>query len=200
MNNFNAATSNPQCYQRDFQTTADTAALSMAANVSTNLSFVITLTQDQAKVFLGRAKRMHKAGKDCQQLTQDVVQAVNSAFADIKHEHVKRLFVADANDADATKRVERTESMSRTAAAEAGIDLSAFGPAAVDAVRPRKDQRRVPWEQLHERTRYRRLQTATDAFRNSFWPFLMAALSASWQLSCSFGQSSWPSCFMQRWR
>ena len=69
---------------------------------------------------------MHKASKDCHQLTKDVVQAVNSTFADIKHKHVMRLFYANDNDANADWRTKLVQSASQTAAAEAGVDLSAF--------------------------------------------------------------------------
>ena len=112
---------------------------------------------------------MQVAKKDCTHLDKETVQAVNRLFANPKKQMMRHFKGGSEHG---------IETASRTAAAEAGVDLSAFAPAAVDAVRPRKDQRRVPWEQLHEMTRYRRLQTATDAFRNSFWPFLMAALSA----------------------
>ena len=98
----------PHYYPQLFQTTANSVArqnsqhhnenqiqgisVSHDANGSTDLSFMITLSQDQAKVFLSRAKRMHKASKDCQQLTQNIVQAVNQTFANIKDKNGLCLF------------------------------------------------------------------------------------------------------------
>jgi len=174
----------PQYFRQLLQATTDSASRqnsqhhSNNANGSTDLSFMITLSQDQAKVFLSRAKRMHKASKDCQNLTQDIVQSVNQTFANIKQQNVMRLFDdVQANNTE-TESTERLRSRSLTATAKAGVDLSAFAPAAVDAARPRAAERRIPWEQLHVSTQYRRLQTATDAFRISFIPYLLAVLGA----------------------
>ena len=61
--NYNAAISSPQYDQQHFQVTADIVARqmsqqrSMTAKASTDVSFVINLSQDQAHVFLARAKR-----------------------------------------------------------------------------------------------------------------------------------------------
>ena len=164
------------------------------------LSFVVHFTADQAATFLRRAKNLKlESAKDCRQLTQEIVQDVNSHLANGNVKHALRFLRGETTTEEqrtakpCSKKEANDNATPPTVAAAAPSSAVGAVAAPVGAVAPPIAANpppqnadagnigsgvRKPWSQLCSRERRSRALVATKPFSNVFWTAFVEELAA----------------------
>ena len=163
------------------------------------LSFVVHFTADQAATFLRRAKNLKlESAKDCRQLTQEIVQDVNSHLANGNVKHALRFLRGETTTEEqrtakpCSKKEANDNATPPTVAAAAPSSAVGAVAAPVGAVAPPIAANpppqnadagdlgsgvRKPWSQLSSRKRRSRALVASKPYQKVLWTGFVVELA-----------------------
>ena len=158
-------------------------------------SFLVYFAPDEEATFLRRAKNLNLTSRDCRELTQEIVQGVNSHIACRKNMNAQRFLRAETTTEEQRKDILRAAASGSVAAAAVAVAAAAVPPqgkadppdhakhdsgglATSDGNPTSGRRKRRPWGLVGNAERKKRIQAATAPFREVFWPGFRAAIAA----------------------